>query len=166
MRSAPAPGLGPAVAEHRDTPGDALRTAVLVAAIFLAFTVLLDLRDGDGLIPGPGAVVFSLLGGGVLGLHTLRSATTAGPGWLHIRRIKGGSWVRTDQLVQVRASYGVGQVNLRLRDRDGRRLFIPLPAVTVCPALLARLRKDVRTSAAAGADLDARSTAIFLTGRR
>ena len=154
------------MAEHRAPPKAALGTALLATLLFLTFSVLIDLGDGGGLVPGPGSLVIALLGGGFLGLNALRSATTAGPGWLARRRIKGSSWVRTDQLVEVRASYGVGQVNLRLRDRDGRRLFIPLPAVTVCPALLARLRKDVRTSAAAGADLDARSTAIFLTGRR
>ena len=165
MRSAPAPGLGPAVAEHRDTPGEALRTALLVAAVVLAFDVVMSLSDGDGLIPSPTILVIAVIAAGVRGLHTLRNAATAGPGWLHIRRIKGGSWVRTDQLVEVRAG-GITEVILRLRDRDGRRLSIPWSEVATTPALVARLLKDVRTSVAGGADLDARSASILLADRR
>lgn len=166
MRPAPAPDLAPAVAEHRDSPGDALRTAALATAVVLAFSVLLDLGDGGDLLPDPGALAIALLTGGVLGLFTLRSGTTAGPGWLVHHRIKGSSWVRTDQLAQVRAGRGIGEVNLRLRDRDGRRLFLPWSAVAVSPQLAARVRQDVRASVAAGADLDARSAQILLEGRR
>jgi hypothetical protein len=161
---APAPDLAPAVAEHRDPPRDALRTAVLATLVVLVFSVLRD--DDGGLLPDPGALVIALLGGGLLGLMALRSRTSAGPGWLVRRRVAGSSWVRTDQLVEVRAGRSITDVNLRLRDRDGRSLFIPWSAVAVSPKLAARVRQDVHTSVATGADLDARSAEILLGRRR
>ena len=166
MTPAPAPGLGPAVADHRSTPRAAVGTFVLVTVGMLAFSVLLNWRDGRSLLPDGGDGVIALVGGGFLGLFTLFSAVTAGPGWLISRRIKGSSWVRTDQLVRVRAGQGFADVNLRLRDRDGREMFIPWSAVTASPKLAARFCKDVAVSAAAGADLDKRSVQILLGRRR
>ena len=108
----------------------------------------------------------AVLGGGVIGMMVWRGGTWAGPGWLAKRHLIGrSSWVRTDQLVRVRAG-GVSTVNLVLRDRDGRQLYIAWSSVTVSPKLEARVRKDVATSAAAGADIDKRSAQILLGRRR
>lgn len=161
----PAPGLGPAVAEHRAPPRDAIGGALAATLIVLAFGAVKNWGNGDGLWPGLTVLLIAVLGGAFIGLPVLGSGTTAGPGWLLRRRLRGSSWVRTDQLVRVRAE-SITALHFILRDRDGRELFIPWSAVTVSPKLEARVRKDVAISAAAGADLDKRSAQILLGRQR
>jgi hypothetical protein len=158
--------LAPAVAEHRDTPRAGLSTAVLVALMILVFSSLRSWGNGHGPLPPAGAAMVALVTGAVIGLGVWRGGTWAGPGWLAQRHLVGrASWVRTDQLVRVRAG-GVTEVGLELRDRDGRELSIPWSAVTVSPKLEARVRRDVAISADAGADLDQRSAQILLGRQR
>lgn len=125
-----------------------------VGAAVLAFAVLFVLNL-TGAADALGPLKYGLFGlvGAPLVLVPRYSSYAAGSDWFR----RGDSWVVTTQLTATRVD---GQ-KLRLRDRGGRKVTVPLDVLAEAEGLFNALAGGVRASQASGMEVDQAARALF-----
>ncbi|MCI3238842.1 MULTISPECIES: hypothetical protein [Streptomyces] len=159
-RGSGAPGLRQnRLVDRRWAPD--LRTALLATGSFLGLLLLTDAAAGTftaqraGLWSGLALLLF----------HTLMpDRVAADEGWLAVRTLLATHRVRTDRLVEVRATGHAGQ-RLVLRDAFGGRVEFDTQVLVDNPDLWHRLDTDARTSPAAGHTVSCRASLSALAQR-
>lgn len=155
------PGLPPATARGARSARSALAGGAALVVVGAVFAVLRGVRPDDlGLVLSVTAVVAA--GAAYLTLQLARAEVVVGPGWLSCRSFVRRRWVRTDQLRTVRTHRaGLEQV-LTFRDADGRKVGVVLSDLELAPGIRRQLGRDVRSSLAAGGELDREAHALLL----
>ena len=157
-------GLPPPVAWYEPAPGHGWRTFTSSVVGLGLVAVVVGLRG-----PSIAVAVFSaglvLLLAGLVGWGSARTAVVAGPGWLSVRDVWGWRWVRTDELVEVKASWAGFGVRLTLRDAARRRLFVELSDLRRDLGVVEQFVLDVQRSLDGGLPVSRRTRDILLQRR-
>lgn len=156
----PREGLAPTVAVYRLSPVECLQSLAVLLGL-CAFVVVAK----GGWPPSRGLMVFLLVGSVYFLLQIGRNRVWAGPGWLATRGLWRTHYVRTREVVSGRdVRSGLDRLIL-LRDRDGRRVWVPSWELRGEPELAARVREDVQVAVRSGLRLPASTAALLGLGR-